>query len=68
MTVDPDGKVFWENGVYIGDILRGDDGYYEFWPDLKGGSWSEYLLSVLWARLKEMNAPYDKQLEEYFAT
>lgn len=60
-------KVFFENGVYIGDILVKEDGFYDYWPEYHGGYWDEMMLRVIADKLKELNAPYQKELEDYFS-
>jgi len=60
-------KVFYENGVYIGDILVKEDGFYDYWPELNGGYWDEMMLRIVADKLHELNAPYQKELDEYFA-
>jgi len=59
-------KVYYENGVYIGDIFAKEDGFYDFWPALdKAGYWSSYLLKALAEQLEAMNAPYQKEIDDY---
>lgn len=61
-------KVFYKNGVYLGDIISKEDGFYDFWPDYsKRGCWSAYVLRELADKLDEMNAPWEKDIEEYFS-
>lgn len=63
-----DNKVFFENGVYLGDFLIKDDGFYDFWPEhpSTGGYWPSYVLRELADKLDVLNAPYEKELNEYF--
>lgn len=60
-------KVKGHNGVYIGDFLRKEDGYFDFWPDLKGGFWPSYMLRALADKLDELNKPWDDDIKKYFS-
>lgn len=57
------------NSHYIGDILCDIDGYYKWWPhNLNGpGYIDEHFLFSLCEKLGELNAPYDKELQNFFA-
>lgn len=61
-------EVFYENGVHLGDFVINDDGYWVFFPELKGGYWDEYILQLLADKLKEINEPWDKEIQAYFAS
>ena len=62
-----DSKLYYaENDVYLGDIIAKEDGYYDFWPDLKGGYWSAYVLRAIADLLDDMNASWDKEINDYF--
>lgn len=59
-------EVFHNNGVYLGDFDEVVDGYYNFWPRLKhNGYWSAHVLRALADKLDELNADWNKQLQEY---
>lgn len=60
-------KVYYENGVYLGDILMKEDGFYDFWPDLKGGCWPEHLLRTIADELHTLNIPWEQQIEKDFS-
>lgn len=59
-------EVYYEDRVFLGHLLMKEDGFYDFWPDLKGGCWSAYVLREIADKLDEINAPYEKELNEYF--
>lgn len=59
-------KVFHENGVFVGEFFTKEDGYYDFWPTSTGGYWSQDFLLAIANKLQELNAPWDKHLEEFF--
>lgn len=40
-------KVYWENGVHIGEYTMMEDGYYVFFPLEKYGYWNEHSLNLL---------------------
>jgi hypothetical protein len=52
-----------ENGVKMGEFLMGDDGYYTFWPELRAGYWDQMILASLVQKLKELNDPWDQQIQ-----
>lgn len=52
-------RVYWKNGVYIGDFTAGDGGYYYFWPELKAGCASAYYLRCVADKLDELNEEWD---------
>lgn len=55
------GKLYWENGVYLGDVLQKEDGFYDFWPDRdvhRGGYWPAHMLRAIADKLDEMNKPW----------
>ena len=58
-------KVFWSNGVYLGDFVQEVDGMYVFYhsEDKIEGAWSGHALRSLADKLYELNAPYQKHLE-----
>jgi hypothetical protein len=58
--------VYFENGVYIGDFVVAEDGYWVYFPENKGGSWDEYILRLLLDKLCEMNKPWDEEVNKYF--
>ena len=58
--------VYYEDRVFLGLIFAKEDGFYDFWPDLKDGCWSAYVLREIADKLDEINAPYEKELNEYF--
>lgn len=51
-------KVYFANGVYLGELLVKEDGYYDFWPELRGGCWSEYVLREIADELQRLNKPW----------
>lgn len=59
-------KVYYENGVYIGDFLVGDDGFYYWWPEFKSGCLDEGFLLDVYNNLKELNKEWDAQIQQYF--
>lgn len=57
-------KVYYNNGVYLGDFVLNDDGYWVYFPERHNGYWDEYLLFLLYTKLQEMNEPWDQQLQK----
>lgn len=56
-------KVNHENGTYLGDFIMKEDGYYDFWPELRGGYWPSYLLRELANALDLLNEEWDKTIQ-----
>ena len=56
-------ELFYQNGVKLGEILADVDGFYYFWPELKGGSWAAEMLKQIGELLDEMNKPWQEQIE-----
>lgn len=49
-------KVYYENGVYLGDIYMEIDGDFVFWPDYqKKGFWAWPVLEEITNKLKDLN-------------
>jgi hypothetical protein len=55
------------NGVALGQLQPSDDGFYVLWPDLKGGYWAGYVLREIANKLDELNAPWEKMIDDYHA-
>lgn len=56
-------NLYYENGVWIGEIIPDFDGYYYFWPIARGGSWSAEVLKQIAGLLDVINEPWDKQVQ-----
>lgn len=61
-------KAYWENGVYMGDILMDVDGYYKWWPERNGGYLDEWILYSMFHTLKELNREWDKHIHDNFSS
>lgn len=59
-----EGKVYYENGVALGELAMGVDGYYVFFPEKRGGYWDAPVLLALSELLTEMNAAWDAQVQK----
>lgn len=45
----------------VNDIIRGEDGYWIYWPEDKhGGAYSEYILETILCILYHLNIEVDK--------
>ncbi len=53
-------KVYFQNGVELGDLVCKEDGYFSFWPYLRAGCWDAYVLRDISNLLDEINAPWEK--------
>jgi hypothetical protein len=48
----------------VGQLLRGDDGYYAWWPEpSNGGYLDQGFLMAMATLLQELNAPWDAQVQ-----
>jgi hypothetical protein len=55
---------YWKNGVPVGEILMGDDGYYDWWPCFdRGGCLTEGFLLAMYNTLHELNKAWDEQIQ-----
>jgi len=61
-------EVFAYNGVFVGHILEKEDGFYDFWPKHDPGTyWDSSMLKAITAHLDTLNAPWEKEINDYFA-
>lgn len=51
------------NRVVLGELLVKEDGFYDFWPNLSGGCWPEWLLTELSETLKKLNSAWEFEIE-----
>jgi len=54
------------NDVFMGDVLMKEDGYYDFWPELRGGYWDSYSLRAIADMLDELNKDWHDSVQEFF--
>ncbi len=45
-----------KNNSLLGEMVRGDDGIYTFWPVNAYGAWPDYILVEILDMLQELNA------------
>lgn len=58
-------QVFYaSNNVKLGEFYKEVDGYWVFSPELRGGFWSEGVLSALADELENMNADWDEEVSK----
>ena len=48
------------------DLVQDVDGYYYFWPISNKGSFTAHNLRQIADELDRINAPWDKQINDYF--
>lgn len=58
--------VMHENGVKLGEIESGLDGFYHFWDEGREGYWPAELLLDIGNKLKELNEEWQKNIDNYF--
>lgn len=51
---------------YVGRFIRDVDGFFYYDPFHEPGLWSEYHLRLIVDKLKELNAPWNEEIERYF--
>ena len=57
-------RVHHYNGVIVGDLLKGDDGYYVWWPiPDRHGYIPEHVLRELADKLQELNEDWDNIIQ-----
>lgn len=59
-------EVYYENGVFLGTLDQGVDGFYEYWPELRPGSWSSHVLREIADKIDELDRPWQENIDEYF--
>lgn len=59
-------KLFQPNGVYMGDIIMNDDGYYVMFLEQRGGYLSEGNFLEIYTYLHEKNRDWDESVNEFF--
>jgi hypothetical protein len=59
--------VFAYNGVDIGQLIVGDDGFWVYWPDSKRqGFWASHMMRALADAMDELNKPWEDEINKYF--
>lgn len=56
--------VIYENGVKLGTLLAGADGYYGFWPNRRTGYWSSHIMREIANKIDKLDEPWDKIVQE----
>ena len=57
-------KVYYENGIYIGDFMIGDDGYYYYWPEHHDGCLDSYHLFDIHQNLEALNKEWNEIVQK----
>jgi hypothetical protein len=61
--LEADGRTLrYNNGVLLGSIDMGVDGYYMYWPIRRNGYWNEQVLRAIADLLGLLNDYWDKQV------
>lgn len=59
--------VLYCNSVRLGEIIADVDGFLVFFPEReRQGFWSEEVLIQLGLKLRELNAPWQKEINDFF--
>ena len=62
--------VIHSNGKCLGDLMKLEDGYYQWWPSAvcsQGGCWSAYILREIADKLDELNDAWDQEVKSGLA-
>jgi hypothetical protein len=59
-------EVCHENGVFCGYLEMKEDGLYDWWPEQRSGYLPAWFLREVADKLDEINAPYEKEMRDYF--
>lgn len=60
-------KVYADNGVHVGDVTTEVDGYYVFYPILRGGYWDAWMLRDIAEYIDSLNESVDSSVKEFYA-
>ena len=67
MTIRLDGSnLYYSNGVKLGEVVMDVDGFYYFWPELRGGHWDQSVLRQISDLLEEKNKPWQDKIDKDF--
>ena len=55
-------KLYFENGVFLGEVLCDVDGFYKWWPVQRNGYLDEGFLLALGNFLQELNKKWSDQI------
>lgn len=56
------------NGASLGELIRKEDGFFDYWPDDRGGCFPAYILREIADKLDQINEPHRKALDDFFKT
>lgn len=56
-------KVSAPNGVKAGEIICMEDGYYQFWPEVKHGYWPTWAMRQIADKVDSMNEEWDAKVQ-----
>lgn len=62
-------QIHHENGVWLGDLLMKEDGFFDWWLPLPygGGCWSSHILRAIADKLDEINKDWEMEIERAFS-
>jgi hypothetical protein len=47
----------------VGNFIMGEDGFFQFWPAMRSGYWSSWLLREVAAQLDILNKEWEDEIE-----
>lgn len=56
------------SGQQVGEIVMLEDGFYYFFPtkEFHGGYWPTWVLQVIIDKIKELDTPYEEEINKFF--
>lgn len=57
-------EVKYINGVLLGYLEPGDDGYYYYWPTNRPGYWASEVMREIADTLDDLNKKWDKRIKK----
>lgn len=60
-------ELFADNGVKLGEVFPKEDGYNDFWPELRGGYWPAHMLRAIADLLDELNREWHAKVTAEFS-
>lgn len=54
------------NGVKAGEIIMMEDGFYQFWPESRGGYWPTWVMRQIADKVDLMNEKWSREVESAF--
>jgi hypothetical protein len=61
-------EIHHDNGINCGDLIVGSDVLWAWWPPAeRTGCWPDYAIKEIYDKLRELNEPVERQINEFFS-